>query len=169
MHHRVQRPNRLRLIGLLMAAIPLFLAPAAAGDEQDERLAAFKLFTHCEPFDLRVGGLHPAADAIGLSRESILAATESRLRTAGLLAPGSGTYLFINVNLGDEAFDIIMAFKKPLYDEYSGERHPATTWATGSTGTHEGRAAPILSSISGFMDEFLDNFQQVNEAACAAR
>lgn len=160
-------PNILAAMALL--AVPLLLAGPVGAEETDDRLAAFKLYTNCEPFDLRVGGLHPEAGNIGLSREAIVAAVESRLGAAGLFDPESDTYLFTNVNLTSEAFDIIFAFKKQLYDEYSGETRPATTWATGATGTHGGSPDNILASYDSFMEEFLAEFQQVNAEACSQR
>ena len=154
------------IAGVVVLAASLVLAATVGAQEQDDRLAAFKLFTNCEPINLRVGGLHPLAEDIGLSRESLVATAEGRLAGAGLHNPEAAAYLFINVNMTGEAYDIIMALKKQLYDEYSGERRPATTWATGATGTHGGASDSILAAINGFMDEFLAEFQAVNQEAC---
>ena len=154
------------ITGVVVLAASLALAATVGAQERDDKLAAFKLFTNCEPINLRVGGLHPIAEDIGLSRESLVATAEGRLHGAGLHNPEAATYLFINVNMTSEAYDIIMALKKQLYDEYSGERRPATTWATGATGTHGGTADSILATINGFMDEFLAEFQAVNQEAC---
>ena len=51
-----------------------------------------------------------------------MATAQGRLNEVGLYDPEATTYLFINVNLTSEAFDMIMALKKHLLDEYSGER-----------------------------------------------
>lgn len=155
--------------GLAVLAAALLLATTVRAEEADERLAAFKLSTNCEPFSLRVGGLHPEAEAINLSREAIVAAAESRLQAAGLHDPEAHTYLFINVNFMSEAFDIIVAFKKRLHDEYSGERSFATTWATGATGTHGGRPDTILALVDESIGKFLAEYQVVNEQACSSR
>ena len=164
---KLDRPNGLNVIaGLVVLAASLLLAGAASAEETDDRLAAFKLFTNCEAINLRVGGLHPLADDINLSRESLVATAEGRLHDAGLYDPEAATYLFINVNLTSEAFDMIMALKKQLLDEYSGERRPATTWATGATGTHGGTSDDILASIDESMGKFLAEFRAVNQHAC---
>lgn len=164
---KLDRSKGLNVIaGVGVLAASLVLAATVAAQEQDDRLAAFKLFTNCEPINLRVGGLHPIAEDIGLARESLVATAEGRLNGAGLYNAEAATYLFINVNLTNEAFDIIMALKKHLHDEFSGERRPATTWATGATGTHGGTSDSILAAIDGFMDEFLAEFQAVNQEAC---
>ena len=155
--------------GLAVLAVSLLLAGTVRGEETDERLAAFKLSTNCEPFSLRVGGLHPEAEAINLSRDSIVAAAESRLRAASLHDPEAHTYLFVNVNFMSEAFDIIVAFKKRLHDEYSGEHGFATTWATGATGTHGGNSDTILALVDKSVDKFLGEYQVVNEQACSSR
>ena len=164
---KLERPNGLNVVaGLVVFAASLLLAGTVSAQEPDDRLAAFKLFTKCEAINLRVGGLHPIADDINLSRDSLVATAEGRLKDVGLYDPEADTYLFINVNLTSEAFDLIMALKKHLYDEYSGERRPATTWATGATGTHGGISDSILASIDGSMDKFLAEFQKVNQHAC---
>ena len=164
-HDRLKGRNG--IVGAAVLAAALLLAgTAGAQQEGDDRLAAFKLFTNCEPINLRVGGLHPIAEDIGLSRESLVATAEGRLGDAGLYNSEAATYLFLNVNLTSEAFDIIMALKKHLYDEFSGERRPATTWATGATGTHGGTSDSILAAIDGFMDKFLAEFRAVNQPAC---
>ena len=155
--------------GLIMLVGSLLVAAPANADEMDDRLAAFKLFTNCEPIDFRVGGLHPVAEDINLTREAIIATVEGRLSGAGMYGPDSDTYLFINVNLTAEAFDIILALKKQLYDHYSGESRPATTWPTGAVGTHEGSPDAILAAIDRLMDKFLGEFQSVNEEACSQR
>ena len=167
---KLDRPNGLNVVaGLVVLAASLLLAGAVSTEETDDRLAAFKLFTNCEAVNLRVGGLHPIADDINLSQESLVTTAEGRLNDVGLYDPEADTYLFINVNLTTEAFDIIMALKKHLHDEYSGERRPATTWATGATGTHGGTSDSILASIDGFMDAFLAEFQLANQHACNQR
>ena len=164
---KLERPNGLNVVaGLVVFAASLLLAGTVSAQEPDDRLAAFKLFTKCEAINLRVGGLHPIADDINLSRDSLVATAEGRLKDVGLYDPEADTYLFINVNLTSEAFDLIMALKKHLYDEYSGERRPATTWATGATGTHGGISDSILASIDGSLDKFLAEFQKVNQHAC---
>ncbi|MCY4003701.1 MAG: hypothetical protein OXF33_08350 [Rhodospirillales bacterium] len=155
--------------GLIMLVGSLLVAAPANADDMDDRLAAFKLFTNCEPIDFRVGGLHPVAENINLTREAIIDTVEGRLNEADMYGPDSDTYLFINVNLSDEAFDIILALKKQLYDRYSGESRPATTWPTGAVGTHESSPDAILTAIDGLMDKFLGEFQSVNEEACSQR
>ena len=169
----VTKPDRLNglhvIAVLVVVAVSLLLAGAVSAEETDDRMAAFKLFTNCEAINLRVGGLHPIADDINLSRESLVATAEGRLKDAGLYNPEAATYLFVNVNLTSEAFDLIMALKKHLLDEYSGERRPATTWATGATGTHGGTSDDILASIDESMGKFLAEFQAVNQPACTQR
>ena len=164
---KLHRPKGLTVVaGFVVLAASLLLAGTANAQETDDRLAAFKLFTNCEGVNLRVGGLHPIAEEIGLSRESLVATAEGRLSNAGFYDPDAAAYLFINVNFANEAYDLIMALKKQLYDEYSGERRPGTTWATGAAGTHGGNSESILASIDEAMGRFLAEFQKVNQEAC---
>lgn len=165
---KLKRPNGRNVLvgGLVILAASLLLAGTAGAQRPGGGSAAFKLYTNCEPINLRVGGLHPIAEDINLSRDSLVANAEGRLKGAGLYSAEAEPYLFINVNLTNEAYDMIMALKKHLLDEYSGERQPATTWATGATGTHGGNSDSILAAIDSSLDKFLTEFQEANRGAC---
>ena len=62
-----------------------------------------------------------------------------------------------------------LEYKKWVSDPLSGEEAYATTWNTGSTGTHGGDPGFILSTASGLLDLFLVEFLRVNEEACGKR
>lgn len=163
--------SRLTRAVLPLAALALlFSASGAAGESVEERSQRFQLFADCRPMRLLVEYLPPDASKIGLTREAIQAAAESRLRSARLyrsirLAP----YLYINVNVFRRSFNIRLAFKKKVHDPLSGITGIAVTWNAGSTGTHGGSASYILSALSQHMDKFLVEFLRVNEKACEKR
>ena len=157
--------SRLTRAALLLSALALSLPASGARGATVEnlvenRIARFELFADCRPMYLVVESLSPHASKIGLTKEAIRAAAESRLRSARLYRSiRSAPYLYINVNVVGRGFSIS-----------SGNRGLATTWDRGSAGTHGGSGANyILSSISRHMDEFLVEFLRVNEKACEKR
>ena len=130
----------------------------------------FSLYNECRPMDLGVETLHPDAAEIGLTEASIQAAVESRLRSARLYDSAddddTNPRFYVNVFVSGSAFFIGLNYQKYVHDPASGVTSRTTTWDTGGGGTHGGNAAFILSSISGYMDEFLVEYLRVNEAAC---
>ena len=161
-------PGRSARLGIFTALSLIALAFLATGaaSETPSPVDRFELFTDCQPMNLVVEKLPPDASEIGLTRESIIAAVESRLRAARLYDAEATHYLYVNVNVVGPAFSHSLELKKLVYDLSSGTPLPATTWYTGATGTHGGNAGYILSDVSRHMDRFLVAFLRVNEAAC---
>ena len=126
----------------------------------------FQLFAQCEPMDLFVWDLDTDAVALGITRDSVQTAVESRLRSARLYSAESFQLLGIEVNVIGGAFSILLQFYKLVSDQLSGDAALAATWQTGSFGTHGGDAGYIRSSVAEHMDEFLVEYLRVNEAAC---
>lgn len=167
--------SRLTRAALLLSALALSLpasgARGATVEESKNRIARFELFVDCRPMRLVVENLSPDASKIGLTKEAIRAAAESRLRSARLYhSIRSAPYLYINVNVVGRGFSIRLDFRKDVYDPLSGNTGFAITWNTGGAGTHGGSGANyILSAISRHMDKFLVEFLRVNEKACEKR
>ena len=157
------------IIRLIMAASLAVTLVSSTAVGETSRYARFQLFSGCGPMRLVVGELHKAAQKLGLARESIQAAAESRLRAARLYSTEAEPYLRIQAAVGKTAFSVRLEFKKWVSDPLSGERIPAATWNTGSFGTHGGDSGYILSTISEHLDEFLVEFLRVNEEACGKR
>ena len=169
---------RIRMIWLALLAI---LAASQADRALAQRLQfplppgydalrdRFSLYNECGPMDLGVETLRPDAAEIGLTKASIQAAVESRLRSARLYDSADdddAARLYVNVFVSGRAFFIRLDYQKYVHDPASGVTSRTTTWNMGGGGTHGGDAAFILSNISGYMDEFLVEYLRVNEAAC---
>ena len=136
----------------------------------DERFSRFQLFANCEPMDVWIIGFdNPDAPNIDLTRDSVQAAAESRLRSARLYRSTSSLYLHIGVTLTERAFGVDVDYNKPVIDQFSGESFTAVTWRSGSIGTHGGDASYVLSYISRHLDKFLVEYLRVNEEACETR
>ena len=119
--------------------------------------------------DIFVGSLDTGATKIGLTKGSIQAAVESRMRSARLYNPDGLHYLYVNVHVVGGAFSSRLKLKKYVLDYASDESYTAVTWENAVTGTHGRDSSYILSSISEQMDQFLVEFLRVNEEACAKR
>ena len=153
---------KLGLLALVMVA--------ATGQDSDSPLKRFQLFNNCAPMRLVVEDLSDAATEIDLTAERLVLAAESRLRGSRLYTAGIGASLYLNVNVVGDAFSVSLEYKKHVRDLASDEVYPATTWITGSTGTHGRTGAEfIVSSVSRHLDRFLTEYLRVNEAACNAR
>ena len=157
---------RRRITWLVLLAI--FASPAGGAAAQDiSRSDRFELFNECGTLHLTVEDLPADAAEIGLTKESIQAAVESRLRAARLYdADYGGQSLYVNVHVVGRAFVSALEYRKFVYDQAAAVSGIATTWNIGSAGTHGGDAAFILSTLAGQMDRFLVEYLRVNESAC---
>jgi len=169
--------DRLPYMGRTLAGLALvtLLAPAIAGQDSSnwlERIGErFKLFNACRPMDLVVENLRDHAGDIGLTREALPAAAESRLRAARLYTDDSAradyAYLYVNVNVVGPAHNTSLEYNKSVTDEY-GQSSTALTWRRFATGTHGGDAGHILSVLSQNLDLFLAAYLRVNEESCGS-
>ena len=128
---------------------------------------AFNLWTGCKPVGL-VASLEKHETEIDLTEDEIEIATRSRLRSARLYAEElTFPFLLVSVHVVGNAFSVDVALLKPLVDRvFSGREWGGITWATGSTGTHGTNSNYILSSVSKYIDEFLDDYLRVNADSC---
>ncbi len=161
--NRYARPMLWTLLGILLTA-----STVQAQAVSDWR--RFDLFGSCRPMRLVVEFLSPDAQAVGLTKERIQLAAESRLRAARLYTEsweeGNYAYLYININVVGPAYSISVQYKKQVTDRVNNSNGTATTWDTGITGTHGGNANHIVQHLSGRLDLFLANYLRVNESAC---
>ena len=127
----------------------------------------FKLYNHCNPMDLVIEALPAAAKKIGLTKEDVQVAVESRLRSARLYSSEpQSSFFYVNLNVIGSSFNIMLQFNKEVYDPASNNTRPTATWVEGTTGTHSGDGGYILSSLSRLIDKFLVEYLRVNEDAC---
>ena len=155
-----------RLTVSLIAAASLVLA-ASAWAENVTGFDRFKLWNNCQKMRLVVESLHKDAADIGLTDETLTITVRSRLRAAHIYdASEWSSYLYVNVNVADLAFNIIVEYNKLMMDIASGEKGLTSSWWTGSTGMHGRDAGYILSGVSQHTDKFIDEYLRVNEDAC---
>lgn len=147
---------------MAQAVLPLVGLAQRTPEEEVDR---FQLFTNCAPLALAVELEGEALD--GLTQESTTRAVRSRMRSARLYDEEAAPYLRVHIHVVGAAFSTSVQLGKMMFDPHSGVRYWATTWKTGSTGTHGRDGSFVLSWLSGNMDRFLDEYLRVNEAACA--
>ncbi len=146
------------------------IAPWTLAQDLDPEIERFELFNACRPMRLLIEYLSPGAAEIGLTREQLQAAVESRLRAARLYTEdrdlSAAAYLYVNVNVGTTAFSISLEYNKRVTDAF-GRIGSAAMWDQGATGTHGGEASYIVGLLSQqHMDRFIADYLRVNEVAC---
>ena len=171
-------------------ALALVLAAPSGAVEEVTWCDRFGLWNGCRPVDVLVVSLSEDAEKIGLRTEYIETTVRSRLRGARIYGGvprldepdwlgwkvRHGSYgepsLHVDISVVSLAFDIEVEFRRFVkvqltvpegMDPLVGK---ATTWRTGSTGTHGRDASYILSWVSLHVDEFIDEYLRVNADAC---
>ena len=154
--------------------LALFLAPVSFVQAQEvSDLDKFQLWNNCAEIRLVFEGLQAEAAEFNLRQEDIETAVRSRLRGARIYTEnwfddnGSAVpYLYINVNTVDFAFNISVDLNKRVLDPISGQPGFAETWQRGLVGMHSNDASYIISAVSQYTDQFIDEYLRVNAAAC---
>ena len=153
------------IIGLL-----LLLALSTGTAEGKTTIQNFQLYTACEPVALLVENLREKAAEIGLTKTSIETTVRSRLRAARIYNPEREIpfflYVYVNINTVGPAYHIRVELQRYLVDLQHETMGIATTWNTGSTGTHGNNPGFILQGLSQHIDLFIDQYLEANEEDC---
>lgn len=137
----------------------------------------FRLYTGCSPLWLWVFVAGDDAEAIGLTRDRLQAAAESRLRSARLYMSSETKLpkatdplrlpnLSVSAEVVSSAFLVQVELRKTLSDPATGEESRAGTWESGRFGTHGGNAGYIVQLVAEELDKFLVEYLRVNEKDC---
>lgn len=152
------------VLAVASATMPASLVGAQRSDAED---LAFQLYTACQPINLFVESFRDDEEDIGLSRQAVVNAAESRLRAARMYNDAvRAWFLYIRINVVGLAFRVDVQFKRRLFQYNRLLNGLATTWETSTTGTHGKDAQYILGILSEYLDSFLVDFLRVNEPAC---
>ena len=116
----------------------------------------FKLYTKCLGVSPVVEYRSQNAEETGLKRKEIVAAVESRLRSAGLHQSSffefsEGTvvflpHLYMHVNVIGQSYFVLLELKKWVHEPLSGQLNYSQTWRTETSGIHGTSSRRILSS-----------------------
>lgn len=116
---------------------------------------------------LLIESLPEYAKKMGLMKENIQTRCELQLRQAGIRpTPEKDEYLYVNIALTDESYNISLSLERPVYFKANGMVHITTgsTWVYGAIGSYGNRAEYLLKSIEKviavFINEYLKNNQK---------
>lgn len=161
--------------------ILLLIAPPVSAEKltADERREKFELWNWCKSVKLLVDNSSPDAKKIGMTKERIQTAVESRLRGARIFsdADDSLIYLYVQVTVSGSSFSTdfylmrwmkhTSALEQAALGETPGPYYGyAITWAQGITGTHGNDAGHILQYVSEGADNFIIEYLRANAEAC---
>ena len=135
-----------------------------------KKFERFMLFTKCAPVPVIVAKFPHSALKSGVTEKFIRNVVESRLRSARLYrdikdAPSLSPLLNLEVRMVGRAFWVSLELHKRLIDPWSAKVGIAPTWGSTALGLNLDKET-ILSQISQFMDDFLNEYLRVNEEAC---
>lgn len=155
---------------MIIGALMLASASVQAQDGTAQQYDRFRLYTSCAPLELVVESLHPSAADIRLTEGDIITTVRSRLRGARIYTAKNtrlgDLYLYVNIAVVGLAFSISVQLKQTVLNPVLDTYGTATTWSTGSIGTHGTDAGYILQSLGQHADRFVDEYLAVNESAC---
>ncbi len=157
---------------LVIVALSAGIAKAEEPWQEDrDQVARFELFNECKPMSVRISSLDEDATNIGLNRDSLHAALESRLRSAKLYGMSFDWFfvvpaLVLRANVSSSAFTVALEYHKGVCHTATGECGSAPTWRIASFGSHGDDAGLIRSAVVEHMDQFLVEYLRVNQEAC---
>ena len=164
---------RLAFILILVALSPKVWAETESLSRTKGSIEEFELYTKCLGVIPVVEHLSDDAEKIGLGREEIVAAVESRLRAAGLYQSGyfgfpEGSvvffpHLYVDVNVKGNAYSVLVELKKWVNEPLSGQLNFAQTWRIGKLGTLGLGSPSIMSTVRSLTDQFVDAWNKVNK------
>ena len=144
----------------------MLTAAASASADEVSDYDRFRLWNVCRPMGLLVEGQSDDATAIGLTMEAIEVAVRSRLRAARLYSDDAWSYLYVNMNVISSGYGTKVEYYKSVMDIATRLERRTATWVTGAVGMHGQDPNFILSSVSQYTDEFIDEYLRVNADAC---
>ena len=148
---------------ILMAALAGILSGETTAETPDsyDGHHRFELYNDCKPIGLAVGKVFDDLQSLGISRENVQAAAESRLRASRLYADSVPAFLHVAAS----RYAIQLQYRKPLRDMASGETRSLRTFSKSGT-VLNGTAAGVMLEVSNLLDLFLLDYLRVNESAC---
>jgi len=122
-----------------------------------------------------IESLNDNAKEAGLSESLILAKVNLRLRQNGLIPIkwnsknvnqlsylNQVSYLYVNISVFNNAFNIGVAFHRPVFYSNNQLVVIASTWRIGGTGTFGGDTNFILNGLENYIDVFIDAYLSAN-------
>ena len=164
--------TRVVFVAALFAIAAGVCAASDSAPKTRGSIEEFKLYTKCVGVSLVVEHKSQGAEETGLKRKQIIAAVETRLRSAGLFqssffgfSEGSVVFqphLYMHVNVIGQSFCVLLELKKWVHEPLSGQLNYSQTWRTETSGIHGTSCRPILSSVRDLTEQFIEEWHKVN-------
>ena len=171
--------GNLNMIARVVSIVALLTFGAGVCAASDSRpgtkgsIEEFRLYTECVGVIPVVERISDDAEKAGLERKRIIAAVETRLRSAGLyqssfigFSEGSVVFLphlYVHVNVMGPSYLVLLELKKWVHEPLSGQLNYAQTWRTETSGIHGSNSRRIMASIRDLTDQFIDEWNNVNK------
>ena len=161
---------RAGIAGLAVAlALQAPLPAVAAATQYDSTLRdRFQLYSECQPVATLIEPLGRETANTGLTYEGLQAATKLRLQLAGLYSESrlSGPTLYVRVYVYRDAFSVMLALMKRVWEPVADLSAAAATWDSYKLGIHGGDTGYVRDTLVRSMDEFVAAYLQANESSC---
>ena len=164
--------TRVVFIAALLPIAAGVCAPSGGPPKTRGSIEEFKLYTKCLGVSPVVEYRSQNAEETGLKRKEIVAAVESRLRSAGLhqssfFGFSEGTvvflpHLYMHVNVIGQSYFVLLVLKKWVHEPLSGQLNYSQTWRTETACIHGTSSRQIMSSVRDLTDQFIDAWNNVN-------
>ena len=162
---------------VFVAALVAIAAGVCAASDSPPKtrgsIEEFKLYTKCLGVSLVVEYRSQNAEETGLKRKEIVAAVESRLRSAGLhqssffeFSEGSVVFLphlYMHVNVIGQSYFVLLELKKWVHEPLSGQLNYSQTWRAETSGIHGTSSRRIMASVHDLTDQFVEEWLKVNK------
>lgn len=153
----------------ILAGSMIFFGTLVASAQKVEVPQEPNLFTLCAPVMLAVAFTEQEPGALGLGKDAIENAAESRLRAARLLAPTAKQVLFVNVTSTGPAFFVQVTLHRWVVNTGFSIGGTVAVWESSRLGTHGLDGQYVLGVVSQELDTFLAKYLRMNERHCATK
>ena len=164
---------------IAVALLATIIAASPVSGAKISDIDRFRLWNACRPMGLQVDGRSEPANVIGPIKNDILVSARTRLRAADLhtelFGQAAGAYLHVMVEVvgNDVARDVVRAavhvqvsYAKLMTDPGTMLEYFLPSWQTGTVGTYGRGPMAVHRRVAGIIDDFIDEYLRVNEAAC---
>ena len=161
-HTALKRTLRIALaITLLANASPATAQPETTSSE------LLQFWTECADLVAVIQYPDPAAEAFGLTPETVHEVVTTHLQDAEILTTTpSPPYLSIDLLTHQTSFLLQLSFYKALLDPASQLISGSKTWDTTTYGNHANDSAFLLETLSHRLDRFAAEYLRINNPAC---
>ena len=150
----------------------LFMADGAeakcSAEEKDKReiQKCMQLYAKCSQLHVLIKTQLPVPPTPPLAEPVIRAVITNRLRFHNLYHPKGNAALHVTVSTFEQAFLVIVAFKKNLKDTYTPFGGLGTTWTRIQVGNYRRSPVVAIAALVRMLDLFISEYLKANGEHC---